>query len=686
MHAQTEIDQYAGPDYATIRDLSVDVETFSIPPLGGGKGVGMYKYLEHRKYKLLLFAYAVNFGKVRVIDLANGEKIPRWIMRALKDPTVKKHAHNAAFEIGALQRAYEELADIRDWAAQWHCTMVRASMAGLPLKLEHVAMALGLEEQKDAEGPKLIRYFCVPCKPTKANGQRVRNMPWHDPERWARFKRYNAQDVRTEMAIYQATKYVHISPKERATWLLDQRINARGILTDSVLVENAVNVDQRYNAMTMDKLRGITGIHNPKSDPQIKRWLTDRLGRSVHRLTKNDVTDLLARKDLPKIVRRALETRKDLKKTSITKFGAILRMACEDGRIRGATQHYGANRTGRWAGRGVQLQNLRRNDLPDLDVARDLVREGNLDLLLILYPSVSDVLSQLIRTAFIPREGYKLLVNDFSSIEARILAWLAGETWRLKVFRTHGKIYEASAAAMFRIPIETIDKKSPWRQKGKVAELAFGYGGGVRAAIKMGAVRDGLTEPELKALVYAWRGANRRIVKYWADVEKAAMKAIRGIPSSVGPVSFHRSDNTLWITLPSGRRLAYYRPRVREGAFGQPAIQYMGVDQQRKTWGWRDTWGGSLVENIVQAIARDLLRDAMLTMDKQGYNIVMHIHDETVCEQRASDLLSGKSGGRKCSVEEINAIMKALADPGTPYEGLPLGAEGYETDFYRKDS
>lgn len=672
--------------YDPIRDLSIDVETFSRRPLGGLTGVGAYKYMEDDEFDLLLFSYSINYGRVYTVDIANGERVPEFILEAMEDPHVIKHAHNAAFEIEVCRQWWARFRRITGWARQWVCTMIKSAMAGFPMKLEQVASALRLTEQKLKEGADLIKYFCTPCRPTKVNGQRIRNMPWHDWDRWKQFKGYNAQDVRTEQAIDQEVEYLWVSPKERAAWILDQKINARGVLVDLDLATNAVDIDRRYNSHAMRNARRLTGLDNPGSDAQMKRWLSDRLDRTIFSLTKDSVKDLLAQDDLPKIVRRALEARKDLKKTSIKKFNAMLRYACADGRIRGAHQHYGANRTGRWAGRGVQVQNLRKNDLPDLAMARELVKEGNLDLLMMLFPSVADVLSQLIRTGFIARPGHRFIVNDFASIEARVLAWLAGETWRLKVFRTHGKIYEASAAAMFGIPIEDITKGSPWRQKGKVAELAFGYQGGVKAAIKMGAKRDGLSERELEALVAAWRAANRNIVAYWAEVEKAAIRALQGRTAYVGPIKFHYDHRTLWITLPSGRKLAYYRARLVEGRFGKPAIRYWGVDQKTKQWAERDTYGGSLVENIVQGIARDLLRDAMLEMDRRGYNIVLHVHDETICEEKYADVLTGKSGGRQPSVEEINLIMKNLARPDTIYAGLPLDAEGYETEFYQKDS
>lgn len=663
-----------------IRDLSIDVETFGTRPLGGLTGVGAFKYMEDPDFKLLLFSYSINYGRVFTVDLTAGEEIPEEILEAMADPHVVKHAHNAAFEIEVCRNWWpRRFKTIKNWERQWVCTMIKSSMVGLPLKLEQVARALRLDQQKDTEGPALIKFFCTPCKPTKKNGGRTRNLPRDDWAKWHRFKKYNAQDVRTEQAIDQEVEYFYISPKERAMWFLDQRINRRGVLVDLELAHRAIQMDRDYNVRAVGLSRRLTGLPNPKSDAQMKTWLSDQLGRPVHSLTKDAVKDFLARKNVPPNVRRALEARKDLKKTSIKKFNAMVRYACEDGRIRGAHQFYGANRTGRWAGRGVQVQNLRKNDLPDLDVAREIVKEGDLDMLMLLYPNVPDVLSQLIRTGFIPKPGHRFIVNDFSSIEARVLAWLAGEKWRLKVFRTHGKIYEASASAMFRIPIERIDKKSPWRQKGKVAELAFGYGGGVGAAIKMGAKRDGLTEAELESLVKAWRAANPAIVRYWAAVEQAAVRALQGLPSSVGNIRFNYSNRTLWITLPSGRKLAYYRPRLVEGRFGKPAIRYWGVDQKTKQWAKRDTYGGSLVENIVQATARDLLRDAMLEMDRRGYNIVLHVHDETICEEPYT-------GGRQASVEEVNAIMKGLAGRGTLYEGLPLDAEGYETTFYRKDS
>lgn len=635
--------------------LGIDIETYSSIDL---KKSGLYRYVEADDFEILLFAYAFDNDPVQVIDLAQGEELPADVREALIDPNVIKIAYNAAFERVCIAKRF----GIPTPPSQWRCTQAHALTLGLPGHLKGVAQALKLEQQKDSKGSNLIRYFSVPCRPTKANGGRMRNLPFHDLLKWQDFKDYCVQDVVVEREIRK--KLSRYPMTEQKLWELDQRINGLGVRLDPQLVENAIRCSTAYQEKLEEEARELTGLENPNSLIQLKQWLKDQ-GLTVESLTKKDVPELLTVATGP--AKRVLEIRQELSRTSIKKYEAMERAICEDGRFRGLLQFYGASRTGRWAGRLIQVHNLPRDYLSDLDLARQLLLEGRFEDLELLFDSVPDVLSQLIRTTFIPSPGCRLLVSDFSAIEARVIAWMAGERWRLDVFQSHGKIYEASASQMFGVAIESITKGSDLRQKGKVAELALGYQGSVGALKQMGALEMGLTEEELPELVSRWRGTNANIVQLWRDVEEAALTAVReGVPVTLQHgLSFHCESGILFLRLPSGRRLAYARPEIEmDDRFGKECLTYEAGDQREKTY------GGKLVENIIQAIARDCLAEAMLRLDEAGYRIVMHVHDEIVADQ---------SHG---SVDEMSEIM---SEPLSWAPGLPLAAEGFETDYYMKE-
>jgi DNA polymerase len=550
--------------------------------------------------------------------------------------------------------------------------MVKAAMLSLPLSLDAASKALQLENGKMSEGKALIRYFCVPCKPTKANEQRARNYPHHAPDKWQRFKEYCAQDVVTERTIGNKISFFQVPEMEKRLYKLDQEINDRGVLIDPELVKNAIRIDIEHRERLTKEAVTLTGLDNPNSIAQLKTWISKEMDEEVESLNKKDIPAILAKTDNT-IVQKVLELRQEMSKTSVKKYAAMYNAAGKDNRIRGLFQMCGANRTWRWASRLVQVQNLPRNEMKDLELARTIVKSGDLECLELMYNSVSDVLKQLIRTAFIASEGRRLLPADFSAIEARVIAWLAGEKWRLDVFNTHGKIYEASAAQMLKVPLESITKGSDLRQKGKVAELALGYQGGVNALIKMGALEMGLKEDELPALVNMWRQANPMIVKFWNTCQQAAHEAVefRTIVSIQHGIKFFMEKGILFIQLPSGRRLSYLKPKLKQGKYG-PVLTYEGMDQTTKKWGVQETYGGKLVENIVQATARDVLADAMLRLNDKMYIIVMHVHDEAVMDMANS----------RGSIDEVNEIM---GQPIAWAKGLPLKAESYETMFYKKD-
>ena len=642
--------------------LGIDIETYSEVDL---PKCGVYAYAEHPSFEILLFAYAFDDEETQVVDLKGGERLPPRVLDALTDPAITKTAFNAAFERTCIGRCLGKRLD----AAQWQCTAVQSAMLALPLSLEGVGEVLGIERKKLKEGGDLVRYFSLPCKPTKANGQRTRNLPEHAPEKWQRFKEYCVRDVEAEREIRAKLQGYPIPAKEQELYRLDQEINDRGIMVDPVLVARAIECDGQYREKTTKRAYELTGLANPNSPAQLKEWLEGQ-GTEVDTLDKKAVCALLpgAEGDVLEV----LKLRLLMAKTSVKKYEAIRRSVCADGRVHGLLQFYGANRTGRWAGRLVQIQNLPQNHIPDLALARDLVKAGRYADIEALYESTPNVLSELIRTAFVPRAGCRFIVADFSAIEARVIAWLAGEQWRLEVFEGGGDIYCASASKMFHVPVEKHGQNSHLRQKGKIAELALGYGGAVGALTAMGALEMGLAEEELPPLVRQWREANPHIIRLWAQVEDAAMTAVREKARvRLGRLTFHCRSGMLFITLPSGRKLCYVKPRIQTNRFGRDGLTYEGVGEGKK-WTRIETFGGKLTENIVQATARDLLAEAMLRLRDAGFEIVMHVHDEAVLE-----VPIGHSG-----VDEVCALM---AEAPAWADGLPLRADGYECRFYQKD-
>ena len=644
------------------RTLAIDIETYSDVDL---ISCGVYKYSSSPYFEILLIAYSVDDKETVCIDVANGEEPPKEFMEMLFDDTVTKTAFNANFERTCFSNYYQH--SFRPEA--WRCTVVQAAMLALPLSLEGVGAVLGLDKQKMTEGKELIKYFCSPCKATKSNGGRTRNLPKDAPEKWRQFKTYCIRDVDVEKQIRQRLAKFPIPKREQEIYCLDQRINDRGIMVDRNLVNHAVACDLLYKETATARAYELTGLENPNSVSQLKLWLKEK-GLEVDSLAKDTVKDLSmkAEGDVQEVLKLRLAT----SKTSVKKYEAIDRSVCAENRVHGLLQFYGANRTGRWAGRLVQIHNLPQNHLPDLELARALVSEGRYEEVELFYESTPNVLSELIRTAFVAKPGCRFIISDYSAIEARVLAWLAGEEWRLQVFETHGKIYEASASAMFHVPIEEITKTSPLRQKGKISELALGYGGAVGALTSMGALKMGLTEEELPGLVSTWRSANPHITAFWWVVDEAAVTAVRDKkPSKVGRVSFEYKSGILFVTLPSGRKLSYVKPRMMLNKFGREGLTYEGIGESKK-WMRLETYGPKLVENIVQAASRDILAEAMLRLEKEGFDIVCHVHDEVVLE-----VPDGKS-----SVEEVNEIM-AVNPVWT--EGLPLKAAGFESPFYKKD-
>lgn len=648
-----------------MRTLGIDIETYSSVDL---KKAGVYAYTSAPDFEILLFAYAFEYESVQIVDLASGEKLSPEILKALTDESVIKTAFNANFERTCLSVYLKQPLSPK----AWRCTAVQSAMLGLPLHLAGVAKVLKLDEQKMSEGMALIRYFSISCKPTKTNGGRTRNLPPHAPEKWATFKDYCKRDVEVEQSIRNKLAKYPICDNEQTLWVLDQQINDRGILVDTILVKNAIRCDKRYRTGIFEEAKELTGLDNPNSVAQLKEWLLGN-GLEIESLSKKVVADLASVTE--GAIQRLLHLRQEMARTSIKKYDAIQRAICPDNHVRGLLQFYGANRTGRWAGRLVQVQNLPQNHLQDLELARGIVKSGDYDLLGMLYESVPGVLSELIRTAFIPPKGYRIIVADFSAIEARVIAWMAGETWRMKVFETHGKIYEASASQMFKVPLERIVKGNPeyeLRQKGKISELALGYGGSVGALTAMGALTMGLSEDDLKPLVDKWRSANPNITRFWWEVDKAALKTVKDrIPQTVGKLKFQCTSDILFITLPSGRKLSYIKPKIRLNKFGRDGLTYEGIGE-KKQWCRIETYGPKLVENITQAVARDCLAEAMLRVDKAGYKIAMHIHDELVITSPVG----------KGSLEEVCDIM---GQPISWAEGLGLRAAGFEAEFYKKN-
>lgn len=642
-----------------MKNLSIDIETYSDTDLGK---CGVYKYASSPAFEILLFGYAVDGGAVRVVDLACGEKIPDEIIAALSDESVTKWAFNAMFERVCLSNYLGEWLEPEGW----HCTMVWSATLGLPLSLEGVGAALGLEKQKLTEGKDLIRYFCVPCKQTKTNGGRTRNLPEHDLEKWRRFKAYNLRDVETEMQIQQRLARFPVPDSIWDEYHLDQEINDRGIGVDMELVRQAIAMDERSKADLSSAMQELTNLENPNSVQQMKQWLAEN-GLETDTLGKKAVAELI--KTAPEPLREVLSLRQQLARSSVKKYTAMENAVCADGRAHGMFQFYGANRTGRFSGRLIQLQNLPQNHMPDLTQARALVRSGDYDALSMLYEDIPDTLSQLIRTAFVPQDGRKFIVADFSAIEARVIAWFAGERWRLKVFEDGGDIYCASASQMFHVPVEKHGANGHLRQKGKIAELALGYGGSVGALKSMGALEMGLAEEELQPLVDAWRNSNPMITQFWWDVDRAVKECIKKrLPTETHGVRFTYQSGMLFIALPSGRRLAYVKPRIGENCFGGESVTYMGVGGTKK-WERLESYGPKFVENIVQATARDILCYAMQTL--KNCAIVAHVHDEIIIE-----------ADRRMS---LAAVCEQMGRTPPWAKGLKLRADGYECEFYQKD-
>lgn len=643
--------------------MSIDIETYSSVDLNE---CGVYKYAESEDFDVLLFAYAYDNGKVEVIELACGDELTDSIINDLQSPSVIKKAYNAQFERVCLSKYLNCPLD----PSQWRCTMAHAAMCGLPVSLAKVAEVLNLKEQKMKAGKELIKFFSCPCKPTKSNGGRTRNYPYHDMERWKTFVEYNRQDVATEMEIAQYCNNHPISEFEKRIYEADQKINDLGIHLDMGMVMAILDYNNKYMGEMMLRAKTITGLDNPNSLTQLKNWIIKK-GIPVTSLTKEDVKELIATVQEPDI-KEVLQIRQELGKTSVSKYEAMARAVCNDDRVRGVLQYYGANRTGRWAGRLIQVQNLPQNKLTELDEVRQMVKEGDFETLECLYDSVSDVFSQLIRTAFVPKEGYCFAISDYSAIEARVIAWLAKETWREEVFKTHGKIYEASASQMFHVPIEQVTKGSDLRKKGKIAELALGYQGAKGALAKMGGEKMGLSETDMDEIVSAWRKANSNIVKLWKNVESCCKEAIENQShTTIGRygVGFIGYQGNLLIFLPSKRRLMYQQARVEDGK-----IKYMGMNQVSRKWESMDTYGGKLVENVVQAIARDCLALTMQRLQGAGYDIVMHIHDEVVVEVPAEK-----------AEEHLKKIKEIMDSPISWAPNLILKAEAFISDYYKKD-
>lgn len=660
-----------------MQTLSIDIETYSSVDLSK---CGVYKYTEAADFDILLFGYSVDGGPVQVVDLASGETIPAEILAALTDDAVTKWAFNAQFERVCLSRYLREHGGFDSTGysipedtvgnyldpTSWKCTMIWSAYMGLPLSLEGVGAVLGLGKQKLTEGKELIRYFCQPCAPTKANGGRTRNFPVNAPDKWAAFKQYNVRDVEVEMSIQEKLNKFPVPEAVWEQYHLDQQINDRGIALDMELVRQAIAMDARSRSELTTAMKALTALENPNSVQQMKQWFSDN-GLTIDSLGKKEVMELL--KTAPAELQTVLLLRQQLAKSSIRKYQAMEKAVCADGRARGMFQFYGANRTGRWAGRIIQMQNLPQNHLSDLAEARALVRSGDFDGVELLYEDVPDTLSQLIRTAFIAKPGYKFIVADFSAIEARVLAWFAGERWRQEVFESGDDIYCASASQMFKVPVEKHGVNGHLRQKGKIAELALGYGGSVGALKAMGALDMGLTEDELQPLVTAWRNSNPNIVKFWWEIDRAAMNAVKyHMNGEVDSIQFCYQSGMLFITLPSGRRLSYIKPKLGTNQFGSECITYEGIGSTKK-WERLETYGPKLVENIVQATARDILCYAMRTLSHCF--IIMHIHDELVIE--ADPRMS------------LEAVCEQMGRTPPWAEGLKLRADGYETPFYKKD-
>jgi len=658
---------------AIMRTLNIDIETFSSVDIGKS---GAYKYAMSDDFQILLFAYSIDSQDVKIIDLAQGEAIPQEVLDLLKDETCIKYAYNAVFEWWCLNRA-----GIETPLEQWQCTMVHGLYCGYTAGLAAIGNAMGLPQDKKklTTGSALIRYFCIPCNPTKSNGNRTRNLPHHAPEKWELFKEYCIQDVVTEMEIGRRLSAFPVPDREWELWVLDTFMNAYGVKVDSKLVNGALFIDAVSRANLLEEAKKITKLDNPNSSKQLLEWL-EEAGEEAENLQKATVGKMVDTLEAGE-VKRVLEIRQELSKTSVKKYKAMDEAKCKDERIRGLLQFYGANRTGRYAGRLVQVQNLPRNYIETLDVARDIIKKGDGELLELIYGNIPDTLSQLIRTAFIPSEGNHFVVSDFSAIEARVIAWLAGEEWRMEVFKTHGKIYEASASQMFGVPINTIAKGEEnyhLRAKGKVAELALGYQGSVGALTAMGAADMGLTDEEMKDIVDRWRKSSKRIVELWYALENAAVEVLEtGEPQTIKCVKLAREYDFIYgqdfftIALPSGRKLFYPKPFLKENQFGQMQMHYMGINQTTKKWEVIPTYGGKLTENIVQAIARDCLTETLLRIKAKGWPIVFHVHDEVILDVPMS--------------VELDEVIKTMTEEISWAKGLILNAAGFTGSYYMKD-
>lgn len=644
-----------------MKQLSIDIETYSSTNLNQ---TGVYRYADSKDFELLLFGYAIDFGPVKVIDLTQGESIPPQVIKALDDPTIIKSAFNAQFERVCLSRFVSH----RLKPAGWHCSRIWSATLGLPLSLRDVDTVLGLPRQKITAGKELVRYFCTPCKPTKANQNRTRNFPYHAPDKWQQFKQYNQRDVEVEMEITQKLERFPVPQNEWENYWMDQDINDCGIRIDQQLVNQSIKCQGEFHDQYLKKSQQLTGLDNPNSPLQLKEWL-QRQGVKTDSLSKASVAQLL--ETTTGTVHQVLALRQLLSKSSVKKYQAMQKAMCQDGRVHGLLQFYGANRTGRWAGRLVQVQNLPRNSMPDLEEARALVKQGNTTALAMLYDSVPEVLSQLIRTAFIPSEGHHFYVADFSAVEARVIAWLSGEQWRQKAFANNEDIYCASASQMFGVPVVKYGINGELRQKGKIAELALGYGGSIGALKAMGATKLGLTEAELPPLVQMWRNASPHIVQFWWDVDKAAKECIKThLPQTTHGMKFIYRSGCMFLRLRSGRYLCYPQPKIGINRFGSESITFMGINTVKK-WDRIETYGAKLVENIVQATSRDLLAEAMRRLEATGNTVVMHIHDEAVIDAPFNR-----------SLDTMVQLMTKVPDWAN---GLILNAAGFVSDFYKKD-
>lgn len=657
------------------RELFIDVETFSSVDI---KECGAYKYIASPDFEILICSYAFGDDSVKVIDLASGESFPEEFIQALHDPTCLKVAHNAVFERKCFERV-----GIYTKISEWYCTAVKAAYCGLPLSLDQVSKTLDLTDKKLDTGKNLIKYFSCPCKPTKVNGGRTRNYPDDAPEKWAMYKEYNLYDVLAEREIYRKLEKYEIPDIERQLYVVDQRINDRGVMIDRELAESAIYVDNAYSEYLTKQAKSITHLENPKSAVQMKKWITSVTGLNITSLAKEVIPDVLEQvKDYPSVI-NALEIYQKLSKTSVKKYSKMINCATSDDRVRGTFQFYGANRTGRWAGRLLQLQNLSKNHFADIDTPRDLIRHREWEAVEMLYGDVADVLSQLVRTALIAPEGCTFSVADFSAIEARVISWLANEKWRMDVFRGDGKIYEATGSKMFGVPISAITKGSALRDKSKISELALGYEGSLGALRRMGGERLGLSDAEMISLVKKWRTANPAIVAMWHEIEQCAHEAVRyhrKVRGTCRNLIFDCDDKFLTITLPSGRKLFYAGPHFKDKKIGKSTMPtkvlcYYGIVQDTKQWGEIDTYGGKLTENIVQAIARDLIGYSMMQLGKAGYKIVAHIHDECISEIPAD----GKEQ------QYYDVMVAIMSTPPSWASDLPLRADGYITPYYKKD-